>query len=67
MDDQQFANVWDAVETTPGDAAVMKARSGLTIAIQETVAGWKLPTDQQNRRDRQRPSDFAIGHIIGRA
>lgn len=30
---QRFASVWDAIEDTPGEAAHMKARSELMIAI----------------------------------
>ncbi|MFM8750454.1 helix-turn-helix domain-containing protein [Rhabdaerophilum sp.] len=66
MDDQQFANVWDAVEKTPGDAAVMKARSGLMIAIQETVAGWKLTQAEAAKRlgvTQPRMNDLLRGRI----
>jgi len=66
MDDQQFASVWDAVEKTPGDAAVMKARSGLMIAIQETVAGWKLTQAEAAKRlgvTQPRMNDLLRGRI----
>jgi predicted XRE-type DNA-binding protein len=33
---QRFASVWDAIEDTPQQAAGMRARSGLMIALQ----GW---------------------------
>ena len=35
---QRFASVWDAIEDTPGEAAHMKARSELMIAISEHIA-----------------------------
>ena len=35
---QRFASVWDAIEDTPGEAAHMKARSALMIAISEHIA-----------------------------
>lgn len=66
MDDQQFANVWDAVEQNPGEAAVMKARSGLIIAIQEAVAGWKLTQAEAAKRlgvTQPRMNDLLRGRI----
>jgi predicted XRE-type DNA-binding protein len=66
MDDQRFANVWDAVEETPGEAALMKARSGLMIAIQETVAGWRLTQAEAAKRlgvTQPRMNDLLRGRI----
>ncbi len=66
MDEQRFANVWDAVEETPGEAALMKARSGLMIAIQETVAGWKLTQADAAKRlgvTQPRMNDLQRGRI----
>jgi predicted XRE-type DNA-binding protein len=40
--DEVFDNVWDALEPSPVEAANMKMRSDLMIAIQEAVAGWGL-------------------------
>ena len=34
-DKQRFANVWDAIEDTPQQAASMRARSGLMMVIRE--------------------------------
>lgn len=34
---QRFSNVWDAIEDTPGEAAHMKARSELMMAITEDI------------------------------
>jgi predicted XRE-type DNA-binding protein len=37
---ERFENVWDAIEPNKADAANMKARSGLMIAIHQTVLDW---------------------------
>ena len=39
---QAFASVWDALEDSPAEAANMRLRSDLMIALQEVVAGWGL-------------------------
>ncbi len=39
---QVFASVWDALEDSPAEAANMRLRSELMIAVQEAVAGWRL-------------------------
>jgi predicted XRE-type DNA-binding protein len=39
---QVFASVWDALEDSPAEAANMRLRSELMIAVQEAVAGWGL-------------------------
>ena len=33
----RYASVWDAIEDTPGEAAHMKARSELMMAISEHI------------------------------
>ena len=35
-----FDSVWDAIETSKAEAANMKARAELMIAIHKTVLGW---------------------------
>jgi predicted XRE-type DNA-binding protein len=50
MTEKQFDSVWDALENSPAEAANMKARSELMIAIQETVAGWKLTQTEAAKR-----------------
>ena len=40
--DEVFESVWDAIEPSSAEAAHMKMRSELMIAIQEAVAGWGL-------------------------
>lgn len=39
---QRFKSVWDAIEDTPGEAASMKTRSALMMAISGYIAqqGW---------------------------
>ena len=66
MEDQWFANVCDAMEENPGEAAFMKARSGLMVAIQETVAGWKLTQAEAAKRlgvTQPRMNDLLRGRI----
>jgi len=36
-DTQRFTSVWDALEDTPQEAASMKARSGLMMALSDTI------------------------------
>jgi predicted XRE-type DNA-binding protein len=47
---QVFASVWDALEDTPAEAANMRLRSELMIAIQEAVAGWGVTQAAAARR-----------------
>jgi len=42
MSARRFASVWDAIEHTPADAAAMKARADLMMAIREIVDGWNF-------------------------
>jgi predicted XRE-type DNA-binding protein len=41
MNIEYFDSVWDAIEPNRMEAANMKARADLMIAIQETVKGWR--------------------------
>ena len=38
---EYFDSVWDAIEPSKIEAANMKARADLMIAIRETIVGWK--------------------------
>jgi predicted XRE-type DNA-binding protein len=63
---QVFASVWDALEDSPAEAAVMRLRSELMIAVQEVVAGWELTQDQVARRldvTRPRLNDLLRGRV----
>ena len=42
MKRKKFASVWDAIEPSAADAASMKARAELTMAIRETVEAWRV-------------------------
>jgi predicted XRE-type DNA-binding protein len=37
-----FASVWDALEDTAAEAANMRARSELMIALRTRIEGWKV-------------------------
>ena len=50
MQQQEFANVWDALTDTPEEAANMTMRSSLMIAIQQKVGGWKVTQAEAARR-----------------
>ena len=50
MEQQEFANVWDALSDSPDEAANMTMRSNLIIAIQRKVAGWKVTQAEAARR-----------------
>jgi predicted XRE-type DNA-binding protein len=49
MKAQTFANVWDALEDSPEDAANMTMRSNVMATLNETVRGWNLPQAQAAR------------------
>src|SRR5205807_1857630 len=50
MKESRFDNVWDAIESSPAEAAGMKARSELMMAIRRVVDGWKMTQAQAARR-----------------
>ncbi len=50
MANQRFASVWDAIEKTPADAARMKLRSKLLIAVEQKVRGWNVSRSVAARR-----------------
>lgn len=47
---QVFASVWDALEETPDEAANMRLRSELAIAVQAAVEDWHLTQAQAASR-----------------
>jgi predicted XRE-type DNA-binding protein len=47
---QTFANVWDALEDSPEDAATMTLRSNVMIAINDKVRSWDTTQAQAARR-----------------
>ena len=40
MKTRTFANVWDALSDSPEEAATMKIRSDVMIAIHDTIRAW---------------------------
>jgi predicted XRE-type DNA-binding protein len=64
--DEVFESVWDALEPSPIEAAHMKMRSDLMIAIQEAVAGWDLTQAEAAKRlavTQPRLNDLLRGRI----
>jgi predicted XRE-type DNA-binding protein len=45
-----FANVWDAIEDSPEDVAMMTIRSNVMIAIKDKVRGWNTTQARAARR-----------------
>ena len=45
-----FANVWDAIEDSPEEAATMTMRSDVMSAIKEKVHGWNTTQARAARR-----------------
>jgi predicted XRE-type DNA-binding protein len=50
MKARTYANVWDALEDDPEDAANMKMRSNVMTAINEAVLGWNTTQARAARR-----------------
>lgn len=66
MTEQRFDSVWDALENSPAEAANMKARSALMIAIRDVVDGWKLTQADAAKRlgvTQPRMNDLLRGRI----
>jgi predicted XRE-type DNA-binding protein len=66
METQRFTSVWDAIEDTPQDAANMKARSELMLAVHEVVEGWNLTQSEAAARvglTQPRMNDLRRGRI----
>ena len=63
---QVFASVWDALEDSPAEAANMRLRSELMIAIRQVVAGWSVTQAAASRRlevTQPRLNDLLRGRI----
>lgn len=66
MNWRTFDSVWDALEDSPAAAMNMKTRSGIMIAVQETVSGWNLTQMECSKRlgiSQPRLNDLLRGHI----
>lgn len=66
MKEERFESVWDAIADSPAEAANLRARSDLMIAIRETVDGWRLTQSEAARRlgvTQPRMNDLLRGRI----
>lgn len=66
MEHQRFANVWDALENTPQEAASMSMRSNLLIAVEQRVRSWNLTQAEAAKRlgiTQPRLNDLLRGRI----
>jgi len=66
MKRQRFRSVWDAIEAEPAQAANMKARSELTLAIRERVEAWDVTQAAAAKRlglTQPRMNDLIRGRI----
>ena len=50
MKEQRFKSVWDAIESSPPEAANMRARSAVLTAIRKVVDGWNVTQAEAARR-----------------
>jgi len=63
---QTFASIWDALEDTAGEAANMRARSELMIAVRGKIENWKVSQTEAARRlglTQPRLNDLMRGRI----
>lgn len=66
MERQSFANVWDALEDTPAEAASMIMRSNLLIAVEQRVRSWGVTQAEAAKRlgiTQPRLNDLLRGRI----
>jgi predicted XRE-type DNA-binding protein len=66
MKRQRFRSVWDAIEATPAQAANMKARSEMMLAIRDTVGAWGVTQAVAAKRlglTQPRMNDLVRGRI----
>ncbi|RQU36183.1 XRE family transcriptional regulator [Burkholderia cenocepacia] len=66
MTDERYANVWDAIESEPAEAANMKLRSELMIALKQRIARLELSQAEAAKQlgvTQPRVSDLMRGKI----
>lgn len=66
MTRRKFASVWDALEDTAAEAANLRARSELMIAVRTKIEGWKLSQSEAAKRlglTQPRLNDLMRGRI----
>jgi predicted XRE-type DNA-binding protein len=64
--DRAFESVWDALEDSPAEAAHMRLRSDLMIAVQEAVAAWGVTQAEAAKRlsvTQSRLNDLIRGRV----
>jgi len=64
--DRAFESVWDALEESPAEAAHMRLRSDLMIAVQEAVTAWGITQAEAAKRlsvTQPRLNDLVRGRI----
>ena len=66
MKEQRFKSVWDAIESSPTEAANIKARSEVLMAIRKVVDGWDVTQAEAARKlgiNQPRMNDLLRGKI----
>ena len=66
MSMRKFASVWDAIEPSRADAASMKARSELMMAVHGAIESWKITQAMAAKRlgiTQPRLNDLLRGRI----
>jgi predicted XRE-type DNA-binding protein len=66
MTERRFDSVWDALENSPAEAANMKARADLMIAVRDVVEGWNVTQAEAAKRlglTQPRMNDLLRGRI----
>jgi predicted XRE-type DNA-binding protein len=66
MKKKQYASVWDALEADTAQAANMKARAEMMIAIRDTISGWSVTQSVAAKRlglTQPRMNDLLRGRI----
>ena len=66
MERQTFADVWDALADTQTEAASMRMRSNVLIAIEQSVRAWNVTQTEAARRlgvTQPRLNDLLRGRI----
>ncbi|HEB3531917.1 TPA: XRE family transcriptional regulator [Burkholderia cenocepacia] len=66
MTNERYANVWDAIESEPAEAANMKLRSELMIALKQRIARLELSQAEAAKQlgvTQPRVSDLIRGKI----
>lgn len=66
MKRQRFRSVWDAIKSSPAQAANMRARSEMMLAIRNTVETWQVTQAAAAKRlglTQPRMNDLVRGRI----